>query len=235
MNQLRHDHDHDHDYDRNAVPAVTGGGAVASLESLGAILNRVDTSTAGGRSGLPMLQFKRDGNGTWQYGQRATVVEEGSRWAIDPRSFRWGYIAFDANNKVAGERLVPVSQPMPEFAELPSKGAKWTEQWAVTMKCVDGADAGAEVVYKPTTTGGIQAITGLVDAIRDRINSGQHGGAVAPIVLLQRDSYPHSQYGKVWVPVLGIADWMAVDGHPPAAAKPLPAPAPDQPRRRRVS
>jgi hypothetical protein len=53
---------------------------------------------------------------------------------------------------------------MPEVTALPNKGSEWQEQWAVNVKCIDGADAGTEAVYKTTTVGGIQAIVGLIDA-----------------------------------------------------------------------
>jgi hypothetical protein len=180
-----------------------------------------------------MLQFKRDGNGTWMYGQKRTVVEDGSRWAANPMSFRWGYIAFTNDNKVAGERLVSVSLPKPEAAELPDKGFAWTEQWAVNLKCLDGTDTGTETTFKPTTVGGVQAVAGLIDAVRDRLNSGQHDGKVAPVVQLEKDSYQHGQYGRVWTPVLTIVDWMPLDG-PAPAPEPAPPP-PEQPRRRRVA
>jgi hypothetical protein len=42
------------------------------------------------------------------------------------------------------------------------------------LKCISGADAGVEVIFKANTDGGIKAIVTLVDLIRDRINSGQH-------------------------------------------------------------
>ena len=48
--------------------------------------------------------------------------------------------------------------------------------------------------------------------VRDRLNGGQHGGKVSPIVQLENDSYPHQQYGKIWIPVLTIVDWMSLDG-----------------------
>jgi len=71
----------------------------------------------------------------------------------------------------------------------------------------------------------------MVDLVRDRLNSGQHNGKIVPIVLLEKDSYQHSQYGKVWFPVLNTVDWMPLDGPAPA---PEPSPV-DQPRRRRVA
>ena len=103
------------------------------------------------------------------------------------------------------------------------------------MKCLDGADAGVEVVFKATTDGGVKAIVILVDLVLDRINSGQHDGKVAPIVLLEKDSYQHGQYGKVWFPVLTLVGWMSLDGPPPAPTSAEPTPPVDQPRRRRVA
>jgi hypothetical protein len=144
-----------------------------------------------------------------------------------------GLHLFDGPNKALGERVVPISQPKPDVMELPDKGgAEWQEQWTVNLKCVNGTDAGAEVVYKPTTIGGIQAIAALIEMVRDRINGGQHDGKVAPIVRLEKDSYQHSQYGRVWTPVLTIVDWMTLDGPAPTPAPASPPPA-EQPRRRR--
>ena len=56
----------------------------------------------------------------------------------------------------------------------------------MNLKCLDGADAGLEVVYKPTTVGGIQAIVGLIEEVRDRLNGKMHGGKVSPIVHLDK-------------------------------------------------
>jgi hypothetical protein len=185
------------------------------------------------------------------YGQRKTVVEDGSRWGTNVLTFKRGYIFFffGEGNKVLGERLVSVSLPMPEVAELPDKGFPWQEQWAVNLKCIDGADAGTEVRYPATTVGGIQAVAGLIEAVRDRLNAGQHDGKVSPIVRLEKDSYQHPQFGRVWTPQLTIVGWMTLDG-PAAAPPPAPEPAPvptkgsmaggssaatEQPRRQRVA
>ena len=238
-NQDRDRNDDKNERGDKAIAPTPAASALASvsLAALGAALNSVDTASIAGRSGLPLLTFKRDGSGTWMYGRRRTVVEDGSRWAVNPLTFKWGYICFGEGNKVIGERLVSISLPKPEFTDLPNMGFPWQEQWSVNLKCIDGADAGTEVVNKPTTVGGIQSIAGLIEAVRDRLNSGQHGGKISPIVLLEKDSYPHPEYGRTWIPLLTIVDWMSPEGPAPAPTEtpPVSPPPAEQPRRRRVA
>jgi hypothetical protein len=90
------------------------------------------------------------------------------------------------------------------------------------------------VTFKASTVGGIQAIAGLIEAVRDRLNGGQHDDKVAPIVRLGKDSYHHGQYGRVWTPVLDIVGWMPLAGPAPAPS-PVSPPPTEQPRRRRVA
>ena len=241
-----HDHDHDRDSDHandngeherpgSKIAPAPAGGALTSLAALQTALAKVNTAAIIGRTGLPMLLFKREGSGTWGYGQKRTIPEEGSKWAVNPMTFKYGYICFNDANKVVGEHLVSVSQPKPLITDMQDVGFPWQEQWAVNLKCLSGADAGVEVVFKATTDGGIKAVVLMVDLIRDRINSNQHDGKIVPIVLLEKDSYQHKERGKVWIPVLNTIDWMSLDGPAPTPAPVEPTPPVDQPRRRRVA
>ena len=238
--------DHKHDRDRDPandngdhekpggkqVASAPAGGALASIASLAAALANVPIGI--GRTGLPMMLFKsREDGGTWGFGQRRTIPEEGSRWAVNPLTIQWGCISFGDGNKVVGERLVPITQPKPLIADMPDTTFPWQEEWSVNMKCLDGADAGVEVIFKATTDGAIKAIVLLVDELRNRLNGNQHNGKIAPIVLLEKDGYQHPKHGPTAIPVLTIVDWMSLDGPAPA---PAPEPPPvEQPRRRRVA
>jgi hypothetical protein len=165
-----HDNDNDHDNDKRKnegkpVVAAPAAGAITSLAALETALNSVDTASVVGRSGLPMLQFKREGDGTWLFGQKRTVVEDGSRWAVNPLSFKYGYICFSDGNKVLGERLASVSQPMPDVATLPDKGFPWSAQW-----CVNLAPPTAPTRHRGLQAnhyGGIKSV-GFDEEVRDR-------------------------------------------------------------------
>jgi hypothetical protein len=232
------DHDHDPaDQPGPLVPRAPAFGALTSLAELATTLNQIDTASVGGRSGKPMLQFKSREN-VWVYGQQRTQVEEDSRWAINPTSWRRGPICFaPGGNKVLGERTVPAHMAEPDITQLPDLGQPWVVEWTVELRCCDGIDAGLEVVFKTTTDGGIKALVAVVDEVRNRLNGGQHGGLIVPIMKLTSDSYPHPQYGRIWFPVfLPIVEWMGMDGPvPPHSPAPQSAGAAvEQPRRRRV-
>ena len=132
-----HDHDPDRDPDRdNAVaPAApktvlkrqrqrsrscVGGSALAALTALGTVLaQRRHLRLPAARdcrccSSRPARTTAPGCSGRRRPSPKTTAAGPSTR-----TSFKWGYICFDDNNKRLGERLVPVSQPMPDVAELP--------------------------------------------------------------------------------------------------------------------
>ena len=161
--------DHDDDPDNaGAVAPAPAGGALAALTTLSKMLNAVDTTSVRGGGGRPMLQFKARED-TWSYGIRRIVPEADSLWAVNPASFQHGFISFNASNKVMGERLVSVDQPKPDPTQLPDTGFPWQQEWAVGLKCLSGADAGIEVVFKTTTDGDAGAGAGPLSGIQSTI------------------------------------------------------------------
>jgi hypothetical protein len=189
----------------------------------------------------------RTNGGVWLYGRAQTIVEDGSLWAIDPRTLQHGYVAL-SGNQLLGEKMEPIDQPMPDVTKLYQVGVPYQVQMSVDMRCIDGVDAGVEVTYKTTSVGGIQGIEDLIAALRDRLSSDLHDNKLSPVVTLGKSGYTHPQYGPQCNPVLEIGDWMPLDGPPPT---PAPAPTPpspaspsspssasaanEQPRRRRVA
>jgi hypothetical protein len=262
------DHDHDRDRDRANDPANDNGGeherpgskpiapapargALASIAALATAFANVPTAAYIGRTGLPMLLFKsRENGGTWTIGQKRMIPEADSRWAVNPFTFEWGYISFGDNKKVVGEEMVSVTKPKPEFAKLSDTGFPWQEQWSVRMKCLNGADAGLQVIHKANTDGTRKAIVLLFDQIHQQLDSEMqagktvHDGKIVAVTLLEKDGYQHPKHGPIAIPVLDAIEFITLDGpaSKPAPTEPTPpaGPAPgsataDQPRRRRVA
>jgi hypothetical protein len=217
-----------------AIALAPNASALAStaLTALAAAFKTVDTTSIGSRPIHPLMQFKSREGGIWAFGQRRTVPEPDSLWAVNPASFQWGWVCWGDASKILGEKLVPISEPLPDVTKLADKGFPWQQAMAVNMKCVSGTDTGTEVVFKTNTAGGRGELLQLIEAVRDRLG-GQHEGEVSPIVRLENSSYGHQQYGKTWVPVMPITDWMLMSG-PAPAPKPASPPPTEQPRRRRV-
>lgn len=172
--------------------------------------------------------LKMDKRGDWVFGADQTEVDDGTLWAVNPFSFVHGYIAW-GDGEVLGEKMVSVSQPLPEMEAAPA-GAKrgWETQVGMSLKCISGPDNGLEVRYNVTSVGGKRAVQGLAVAIAQQVESDQT--KPVPVVTLKRDHYTHKSYGKIYTPVFEIQEWMSMDGKSEEKAEEA-APA----RRRRVA
>ena len=210
-----------------------GGANLPSVTSLVQALRSVDTGTPLGNTVI----LKMDKTGHWVFGADQTEVEDDSLWAVNPFSFTHGYIAW-GDSDVLGEKMVPVTQPLPELEPAPS-GAKrgWQKQLGMSLKCVKGEDKDMEARFQVTSVGGTRAMQVLMLAVATQVEKDQN--RPVPVVRLKKDHYVHKSYGRIYNPVFDVVEWVSLHG-PDAEApgeeahKPAFEPeAPEAGRRRR--
>ena len=166
-----------------------------------------------------MLFKARQGDGTYMFGTKQTVPEEGSRWAFNPTMIQRGYVCFGDGGKKLGERLLPITQPMLDPATLPDRGFPWVEQWAVNMKCLERRRRRHRGHLQDNDVRRHSGRPGLLlGAIRDRLNGGQHDGKVVADRAPGEGLLQTTQYGQHRKPVFTIVDWMPLNGPAPRLA-----------------
>lgn len=177
--------------------------------------------------------IKMDKTGHWVFGADQTEAEDGAKWAVNPFSFIHGFIAW-GEGEVLGEKMVSVSEPLPEVEAAPP-GAKrgWETQVGMSLKCISGEDEGMEARYTVTSVGGKRAVQALAVAIANAVDADQ--SKPVPVVLLKKEHYQHKSYGRIYTPIFEIVEWMGMDGSAPAADEEAYAEASQPARRRRVA
>ena len=199
------------------LPAVT---------TLAAALRGIESSGSGG-----VLILKMDKTGHWVFGADQTEVQDGSLWAINPYSFIHGYIAW-GDGEVLGEKMVSLTEPLPELTEAPPGAKKgWEVQVGMSVKCVKGEDEGMEARYTTTSVGGKKAIHDLGNAIADQIGKDQEKPVA--LVSLGNEHYQHKSFGRIYTPIFAVQEWVSITGAPAADAPVAPAAEPAPARRRR--
>jgi hypothetical protein len=175
-----------------------------SVTSLSTALRALETDV--GAAGVVIL--KMDKTGHWVFGADQTEVEDDSTWAVNPFSFVHGFIAW-GDGEVLGEKMVPVSQPMPELEAAPPMARKgWETQVGMSMKCLSGEDKGMEVRYTTTSVGGKRSVQALAVAIATQVDTDPK--LPVPIVNLEKEHYSHKSYGRIYTPIFKIASWMSM-------------------------
>lgn len=194
--------------------------AVASLSTALRSLER-DVGNAG------VVLLKMDKTGHWVFGADQTEVEDDSTWAVNPFSFVHGFIAW-GDGEVLGEKMVSVSQPLPELDAAPPNAKRgWETQIGMSLKCLTGEDKDMEARYSTTSVGGKRSVQALALAIATQVEKDQ--SKPVPVVRLKRDHYTHKSYGKIFTPVFEILEWISVTGEPTDT----PEEEPTERRRRR--
>jgi hypothetical protein len=170
--------------------------------------SRASTVIAAG--GKPILRLLKQGD--WVFGQSDEEVQEGSRWAVNVATIEHGFVCW-IDGALRGEAMASVFQHKPE--RPPSiEGVRYKEQRSFDMKCVDGDDAGTEVVYKVSSISGLAATDKLFAALQARAEEDKV--FIFPVVTLGIDHYQHKKHGKIYTPVLTVIGWVDADGNAPS-------------------
>lgn len=160
--------------------------------------------------------LKMDKTGHWVFGADQTEVEDDSTWAVNPFSFVHGFIAW-GDGEVLGEKMVPVSQPLPELDGAPPAAKKgWETQVGMSLKCISGEDKGMEARFTTTSVGGKRSVQALAVALADQVDKDQ--SKPVPVVRLKKEHYQHKSYGRIFTPVFEVVDWVSLDGEPEVKA-----------------
>jgi hypothetical protein len=199
------------------LPAVSSlSTALRSLEN--------DVSPAG------VAILKMDKTGHWVFGADQTEVEDDATWAVNPFSFIHGFIAW-GDGDVLGEKMVSVSQPLPELDGAPPAAKRgWETQVGLSLKCISGEDKGLEVRFSTTSVGGKRAVQALAVAIANQVEADQT--KPVPVIYLKKEHYQHKSYGKIYTPVFEIKEWVGMDAEASGETAEEEAPAETTRRRR---
>ena len=157
--------------------------------------------------------IKMDKSGHWVFGADQEEVEADSTWAVNPFSFVHGYIAW-GDGEVLGEKMVSVSDPLPEMDDAPPMAKRgWETQVGMSMKCLSGEDKGLEARYTTASAGGKRGVQTLAVAIAEQVDKDQ--SKPVPVVLLKKEHYQHKSYGRIFTPLFDIQSWVSMDGEEP--------------------
>lgn len=223
-------------------PASTGMGALGALRT-GLQNVRTKLPEVGGS---PYLRLLKDGD--WVFGQEDNAVVKGTEAVINPMSIKHGYSCWtnrqpgQGKNESLGELMVGLGAPLPAMHELPQHSdagvpCPWKDQIAMDVKFIGGKHKGAQVQWKVSSVGGLNAARVILDAILTKLDEGTE--FVCPIIALDSDHYRHATYGKTYTPKLEVVGWMDLEGNEeggddvvsgPAEVKRVtaqPAPEPD--------
>ena len=192
--------------------SVFSKAGLPAISTLSSALKSISASA--GPVGVVIL--KMDKGGHWVFGADQTEVEDDSTWAVNPFSFVHGFIAW-GDGEVLGEKMVAVSQPLPEIDEAPPGAKKgWEQQIGMSLKCLTGDDAGMEARFTTTSVGGKRGVQTIAAALAEQVDVDQT--RPVPVVRLKKDHYQHKSYGKIYTPIFEIVEWVSMEGEEPEKA-----------------
>jgi len=195
----------------NAVTNIEQGGAVAMQGGYDPFAAYGQEAASG--SGA-FLKFSK---GEWLLGQNDDEIALGRKLAANMDELSIGWIRW-ADGKPAERRMGLLAQGYKpetrdqlgytdqEAWEVDQASGKPKDPWNFTNELpLADPETGEQMTFSASSKGGIGAIGNLCKAYGKEYRA--QGGKV-PILELGRDSYKHSEYGKTYVPVLTISEWV---------------------------
>ena len=189
--------------------------------------SRATTLIGGGKPFLRMLK-----SGEWVFGGTNEEVQPGSRWAINVMTLAHGWSCWvegagSSANSLAGEVMASMTAPKPPRPP-DIDGVPYKDQRTMDLKCIDGDDAGTEVIHKITSLGGIKAVDGLLAAIYAQLATSPD--YPCPVVTFAKDYYDHKKWGRIYTPIYNVVGWADMNGQLQGDAQPaLPLGTPSKP------
>lgn len=175
--------------------------------------------------------LKMDRTGAWVYGTESTEVEDGSEWAIDPRSYMRGVIAW-GDGEVLSEHMALVTDPLPDYGPAPADAEKgWQKQLGFMLKCISGEDEGVEARYMTVSAGGLKAVGALSNALRTQLR--ENPAEPIAVVTLGAKHYAHKKFGKIYTPEFKLVRWASPETMSKGALPEATEPEAAEPERRR--
>ncbi len=178
-----------------------------TADLIGALTNAVQRGAVDSSMGSYLKLSK---GGFWVYGSDDIEVEDGAKWAVDPRSFATGYVCWGAS-EILGEEMASIHADPIALANLPQLDKPWVAQVSMQMVCINGEDKGTAVVYKNSSQGGRQRFNEFLQQVLIQYSANQGSDKIVPVITLGEDSYKHKEYGKIYKPLFNIAEWMTMD------------------------
>ena len=202
----------------NAVTPINGGALAPQPD--------YDPYAAYGQEAANAGTFLKFSKGEWLLGQNDDEVELGRLLVANMAELSIGWIRW-ADGKPAERRMGLLGggfKPEPRDALGHDDQTLWEKDnegrpkdpWNFTNELpLADPETGEQMTLSVSSKGGIGAVGNLCKAYGREYR--QREGLV-PVLELGRDSYKHPEYGKTYVPVLSIVDWMENSGVPTPAS-----------------
>ncbi len=163
---------------------------------------------------LQHLKFSKSGE--WEFGIEGVTVNEDEVLAVNPASFVTGWQGWNNGVPVDGPFVsVTKAKTLPLESELPpipdGENNGWNLQLGVGFRLVrEKEEDCANLQFRTHSSGGLRTL----ERLRHQVAMGmkEHSDAPLALVKLSNDSYKHSKFGKIYIPVITIVGWADAEG-----------------------